>query len=165
MGAVDSWILRRNPNFNQELEVDPQEPYAYQTVATPMRGHIQNARNGNSFALINSEVRMPILQMLSKNGTLSEFGRSFQLAFFGDLGTAWNGPHPYHPDNHFNTQSIHDGPITIKLINQREPILGGFGFGARAKIAGYFLKLDLAWGVENGVINSPLLYLSLALDI
>lgn len=165
MGAVDSWVLRRNPDFDRDVDVDPQEPYAYQTVATPMRGFIQNARNGNSFVLINSELRMNIIQMINKNATLSEFAQTFQLNFFGDLGTAWNGPHPYSPENFFNTQSIDDGPITINLINQREPIIGGFGFGARAKLAGYFLKLDLAWGVENLTINSPILYLSLALDI
>lgn len=165
MGAVDSWILRRNPDFNPDVDVDPTEPYAYQTVATPMRGFIQNARNGNSFVLINSELRMNIIQMVNKNGTLSEFAQSFQLAFFGDLGTAWNGPHPYSPENFFNTQSINDGPITINLINQREPIIGGLGFGIRGKLAGYFLKLDAAWGVENLSINAPIIYLSLALDI
>ena len=91
--------------------------------------------------------------------------RHFQIVGFGDLGVAWTGPHPFHPDNYFNTQVIEDKPVTINVENLREPIVGGFGLGFRSKIWGYFVRLDFAWGVEDFEVQKPLTYLSLTKDI
>jgi hypothetical protein len=78
---------------------------------------------------------------------------------------AWTGPHPFHEDNYFNTQVINDKPVTINVENLREPIVGGFGAGIRTKIWGYFLRFDVAWGVEDFEIQKALPYLSLSKDI
>jgi hypothetical protein len=91
--------------------------------------------------------------------------RHFQIIAFGDVGTAWTGPHPFSAENHFNTQVINDKPIIINVENLREPIIGGFGFGFRSKIWGYFVRFDLAWGVEDLDIQKPLPYFSLTKDI
>src|SRR5690606_19749089 len=95
----------------------------------------------------------------------SDLLRHFQIIGFGDVGSAWTGPHPFHPDNYFNTQEISDVPILISVENLREPIIGGFGFGLRSKIWGYFVRFDLAWGVEDLQIKKPLPYFSLTKDI
>lgn len=166
LGGVDSWMLRPNPSFNNNINIDPNTNWAYQTVGTPMRGFIQNTRNGNSFALINSELRFPLFQFFSASPLKSDFLRHFQVIGFGDVGAAWTGPHPYSEENHFNTQYIDNDPITIELLNQREPIVGGVGFGLRSKLLGYFVRFDLAWGIENGQVNSKAIpYFSLALDL
>lgn len=166
LGGVDSWMLRPNPSFNQDINIDYTQNWGYQTVGTPMRGFIQNKRNGNSFAVINSEVRFPIFDFISSSPLKSDFLRHFQIIGFGDIGAAWTGPHPYSEDNHFNTQFIENDPITIELENQREPIVGGIGFGLRSKLLGYFVRFDLAWGIENGRINERAIpYFSLALDL
>ena len=165
MGGVDNWILRRNPDFNQDIAVDPNQNFAFQTIATPMRGFIQNKRNGNSFALYNTELRIPIFSFFSTYPIKSEMIRHFQIVAFGDVGVAWTGPHPFHPDNYFNTQVIEDKPVTINVENLREPIIGGFGAGVRTQIWGYFIRFDVAWGVEDFEIQKPLPYLSLTTDI
>jgi hypothetical protein len=46
----------------------------------------------------------------------------------------------------------------------REPIVGGFGFGGRAQVLGYFIRADLAWGVDSGYLLEPIFYLSFSLD-
>jgi len=51
------------------------------------------------------------------------------------------------------------------LFNNNEPIVGGYGFGFRTKFLGYFVKADWAWGVVDRVIQKPIFYLSLSLDI
>ena len=165
LGGVDNWILRPNNDFNKDLDVDPSQNFGFQTIATPMRGFIQNTRNGNSFALYNTELRLPVFTFFSTYPIKSEIIKHFQLVAFGDIGVAWTGPHPFHPDNYFNTQVIQDKPVTINVQNLVEPIIGGFGIGVRTKIWGYFVRLDAAWGVEDFEIQKPMPYLSLSKDI
>lgn len=42
----------------------------------------------------------------------------------------------------------------ITVREQRQPFVGGFGFGARARLLGYFIRADYAWGVEDMVVNN-----------
>jgi Tol biopolymer transport system component len=165
MGGVDNWVLRSSPDFDQSIEVDPSQNFGFQTIATPMRGFIQNIRNGNSFALYNTELRLPVFSFFSTYPIKSEMIKHFQIVAFGDVGVAWTGPHPFHPDNFFNTQVIEDKPVTINIDNLREPIIGGFGFGARTKVWGYFIRFDVAWGIEDFELNKAIPYLSLSKDI
>lgn len=163
MGAVDNWIL--TPEFNYDITVDPSQNFGFQTTATPMRGFTQNIRNGNSFLLFNSELRIPIFTFFSTFPLKYDALKHFQLVAFADVGTAWTGPHPLSPENYFNTQIINDKPVTIKVENLREPIVGAVGFGARTKIWGYFVKADLGWGIENFETQKPRLIFSIGLDI
>ncbi len=166
LGAVDGWWeFNNDKRFDNTIDVDPNETYAYQAIGTPVRGFKQNIRNGNSFAVFNSELRWPLFSYFAKYPLKSDFLKNFQLVLFGDIGAAWTGPHPYSDENHFNKQTIYDKPLTIEVYNAREPIVGGFGFGARAKLFGYFLRFDLAWGLENGVIRKPIPYFTLSMDI
>jgi isocitrate dehydrogenase len=54
----------------------------------------------------------------------------------------------------------HDREVTKKV----EPIVGGYGFGLRSRLLGYFLRADWAWGVDDGEVKPRIFYLSLALD-
>lgn len=165
MGAVDSWVLRPTIDFDKSITVDPSQNFGFQTIASPVRGFIQNVRNGNSFALYNTEFRLPIFTYFSQYPIKSELIKHFQIIAFGDVGTAWTGPHPFHPTNYFNTQIINDPPVVINVENLREPIIGGTGFGLRSKIWGYFVRFDVAWGIENLAFQKPITYFSLSKDI
>ncbi|MEZ5195493.1 MAG: hypothetical protein R2764_03590 [Bacteroidales bacterium] len=88
MGGVDNWLF---PTFNVSTPVDQEQNYAYQTLATNMRGFNQNIRNGNSFAVINSEIRFPVFRYLANKPIKSDFINNFQIVGFGDVGTAWTG--------------------------------------------------------------------------
>ena len=161
MGGVDNWVF---PKFNYDTPIDYSQNYAYQTLATNMRGFNQNIRNGNSFAVINSELRFPIFQYFAKTPLSSGFLRNFQLVGFGDIGTAWNGPSPYSKENSLYTRYVDSGPFHISVEVQKEPIVGGFGFGARIHLLGYYIRGDVAWGVDDYKIGSPVYYFSLSLD-
>ena len=56
-----------------------------------MRGFTQNIRNGNNFALINSEIRWPFVRYFAGHPLRSNFLNSLQIVGFGDIGTAWTG--------------------------------------------------------------------------
>jgi len=164
LGSADNAIVPAD-NFDYSINIDPSQNYAFQTVATPMRGFIQNIRNGNSFALFNSELRIPVFQYLFRRPIRSDFIRNFQIVGFGDIGTAWSGLDPYAKDNSLNTETIPGNPITVVLYKQIEPIVAGYGVGVRSRIFGYFLKGDWGWGYEDGEWRTkPIFYLSLGLD-
>lgn len=161
MGGVDTWLT---PKFTREAPIDYEQNYAYQTLATNMRGFYQNVRNGNSFAVLNSELRFPVFRYFANRPVRSDFLNNFQLVAFGDLGTAWTGLTPYSDDNALFTRVIQKGGIMVTVREQRQPLVGGLGFGARARILGYFLRADYAWGIEDMVVNKPVFYISLSLD-
>jgi outer membrane protein assembly factor BamA len=129
-----------------------------------MRGFRQNVRNGNSFAVLNGELRWPIFRYLVNRPIRSDFINSFQIVGFGDLGTAWNGSSPWSEENAFNNRTIESGNLSIILNRQTNPIIGGYGFGLRTRILGYFVRADWAWGVENGQILDNIFYFSLSTD-
>lgn len=161
MGGVDNWLF---PKFSNNTPVDQTQNYAYQTLATNMRGFDQNIRNGNSFAVINTELRFPVFRYFAKSPIKSDFLNNFQVVGFGDLGSAWTGLHPYSDDNFLFTNRIEQSPLNITVKVQKDPIVGGFGFGARTRVLGYFIRADLAWGVEDLVVQPSVFYLSLSLD-
>jgi len=161
MGGVDNWLF---PRFDSNITVSNNQNYAYQTLATPMRGFKQNIRNGNSFALINSELRFPVFRYLINRPLKSDFFNTFQLNAFTDIGTAWTGTNPYSDKNALYQQIITQGPITVTITTQKQPIVGGFGLGVRARVLGYFLRVDWARGIEDGVLLPHVFYFSLSLD-
>jgi hypothetical protein len=163
MGGVDNWVLP-SPSFDSTITVATNQNYAYQTLATNMRGFKQNIRNGNSFALINSELRFPVFRYFINKPLKSEFFNNFQIVGFGDIGTAWTGSNPYSDKNALYTRVVRQGPITVTITTQQNPIVEGFGLGLRTKLLGYFIKADWAWGVEDGIVLPHVFYFSLGLD-
>ena len=164
LGGVDDWF--KTDIFNYETDIDYSQNYRYQALAANMRGFLQNIRNGTSFAVINSELRLPIFSYFIQRPIKSDFVRNFQVVGFGDLGTAWVGSNPYSDENTSNHRVITTGPITVRLEDVNDPLVGGLGFGLRTTILGYFVRADWAWGIQNGEVNDEsIFYLSLSLDI
>lgn len=162
LGGVDNWLFARVDN---SIPIDFSQNYFYQTMGVPMRGFLFNARNGSSFGVFNSELRVPIVRYLATRPVRSDFFNHFQLTAFTDIGTAWTGTNPYSRDNSFNQVTIFRNPLTITLNSQREPIVAGYGFGMRTRLLGYFVRADWAWGVDDGVVLPRVFYFSLSLDI
>lgn len=166
LGSVDDWIiLGKTERFNRNQEIDYTQNYRFQTLASPLRGFNQNIRNGNSFAVINTEIRWPVFKYFIRRPIKSSLVSNFQVVGFGDIGSAWNGWNPFSEENAINRKIITDGPITIVLYDSTHPIVGGYGFGMRTRLLGYFIRTDWAWGVVDGKIQKPMFYLSLCLDI
>lgn len=154
LGGVDSWI---NPSFNNNINIVNPDQYGFQTLATNMRGFKQNIRNGNNFLVYNSELRIPVVRYLINHPLRSDFLNNFQVIGFTDLGMAWYGFNPLSKDN---TQNIikytQNDPITgqggtgviVTVIDQKNPLVGGVGFGFRSRLLGYFVRMDVGWGID-----------------
>lgn len=163
LGSTDNAIVPSD-NFNQNIQVDYSQNYVFQALATNLRGFTQNIRNGSSFALMNSEIRVPVFQYILNKPIRSDFIRNFQVIGFGDVGTAWTGSNPYGKDNSLFTQPFPAIPITITVKRDIEPFVAGYGFGLRTRVLGYFLRGDWAWGYDDGVTTDRIFYFSLGLD-
>jgi hypothetical protein len=161
LGGVDNWLFQRIDN---SIPIATDQNYIFQSFAGPMRGFYVNSRNGNSFAMANSEIRWPVFKYLLNKPIKSDFIDNFQIVSFFDVGSAWTGKSPYDEENSFNNVVVEKYPVTVTIQNNREPIIYGYGFGLRSRVLGYFLRADWAWGVDDGQTLPRVFYLSLNLD-
>jgi Tol biopolymer transport system component len=161
MGGVDNWLM---PEFSTDYQIDDTQDYAFQTLATSMRGFRQNARSGNTFALFSSELRFPVFRYFLNKPLRSEFLNNFQVVGFTDIGSAWQGLNPLDETNTYYTRSVSSPPLDITVQVQKDPLIAGYGFGLRSTLFGYFLRADWAWGIEDQTVQPRIFYLSLSLD-
>lgn len=155
LGGVDNWV---NPSFNNNVSVVNPGQYGFQTLATNLRGYIQNTRNGNNFLVYNSELRIPIVRYLLNYPLKSDFMNNLQIIGFTDVGMAWKGLNPLSDENTQNSKEfiqvdpqtgIGSTSIRVSVIDYKNPLIGGIGFGLRSRIVGYFVRLDFGWGIDN----------------
>lgn len=169
LGGVDSWI---NPKFDNTIPVDQTNNYAFQAIATNMRGFPINIRNGNSFMVINSEIRVPLFSYLAKKPLKSPFLNNFQIVGFFDIGSAYKGLTPFSEKNPYSKEITSPGatsgtnPVVVTVNYFRNPTVFGFGSGVRTTLLGYFFRVDAGWGKDgqSAVNPRPLWYLSLSKD-
>jgi len=166
LGSVDNWtnISTRVETFDKSIPVDYTKNYVFQTLASNMRGFTQNIRNGDKFAVFNTELRWPVIRYFANHPISSNFWNNLQLIGFFDIGTAWSGTHPWSGENAYDNEIIENGPIIVTIYTNRDPIVAGYGFGVRSMLLGYFVRLDWAWGIENEAILPRIFYFSLSLD-
>ncbi|MEP7163975.1 MAG: hypothetical protein ABI741_04730 [Ferruginibacter sp.] len=175
LGGVDGWLmfgnnqkfddqgrLKRERFFNTGNQPDPDQDYSFQSLAINMRGYIQNVANGNNTVVINSEFRLPVMSTFFDRTVNNAFIRNFQLIQFIDLGTAWNGAYDKlkRPEVTYT-----NGTVTVKTkAGGLGPFAGGYGFGARSTLLGYFIKYDVGWPMSGFFKGRPIMYLALGLD-
>lgn len=159
LGGVDNWLA---PKFNNYNQVNPDENYAYQTLAENLRGYNQNIKNGNNVLLMNTELRLPVFATFIDQPIGSDFIRNFQMTSFMDVGTAWNQSLSLKNDSYL---TYANPPVFVQIKNSNlGPFVGGYGFGARTTIAGYFLRVDAAWPMSGFFVGKPKWYFSLGVD-
>lgn len=165
LGGVDSWI---NPKFDENIPLDFNNNYAFQAIGTNMRGFPLNARNGNSYMVINSELRVPLFSYLAKKPLKSPFLNNFQIVGFFDIGSAFKGLTPFDEENPYSTENVTTGPgpVVVTVNYYRNPTVFGYGAGIRTTLLGYFFRVDAGWGRDGKSKsgNKPLWYFSISKD-
>lgn len=170
LGGVDNWLMfgqnqRSNGSFryfDPSNTPDPDAEYAYESLAVNMRGFKQNVANGNNAFVFNSEVRVPVFTSFFNKPINNAFLRNFQIVQFIDLGTAWNGAYDKieRPSVSYTSQ-----PLTVRVkAGGIGPFAGGYGFGARSTLLGYFLRFDAAWEMNGFFQGKPIYYFAMGLD-
>ena len=170
LGGVDGWLMfgqntKRNGQdryFNTNNPPAADQSYAFESLAVNMRGFIQNVANGNNAVVINSEFRLPVVSTFFNRTFNNSFLNNFQIVQFIDLGTAWNGAYSKikRPEAIYGQP-----PVQVKVkAGGIGPFAGGYGFGARSTLLGYFLKYDVAWPMNGFFKGKPVMYFALGLD-
>lgn len=165
LGGVDGWMF---PKFNSEPR--PADPsYAFQSLAVNMRGFRQNVSNGNNALVLNSEFRLPVFSTLMNRPINNAFLRNFQVVQFFDLGSAWAGSlkNLKRPSNVYNNSPTGSPPPSVYVKIKSGgigPLAGGYGFGVRSTLLGYFLRLDAAWEMNGFFSGKPIWYFAMGID-
>ncbi|MBL7708865.1 MAG: hypothetical protein JNJ86_07310, partial [Chitinophagaceae bacterium] len=161
LGGVDNWF---SPKFNNANQPDPNVTYTYQSLAVNLRGFPQNVSNGNNAFVINSEIRVPIFTTLFNKPINNAFLRNFQIVQFLDLGAAWTGS-PLDIERPGVIYSQPNIPVSVQIkAGGIGPFAGGYGFGARSTLLGYFLRLDAAWELKGVFRGKPQWYFAMGFD-
>lgn len=175
LGGTDGWVmfgnnqkldangnLIRERYFNTSNPPDNDQSYAFQSLAVNMRGYIQNVANGNNAVTLNSEFRLPVMSTFFDKTVNNPFLRNLMITQFVDLGTAWNGAY----DSFKRPEVVYgQGDVLVKVkAGGVGPFAGGYGFGARSMLFGYFVKYDVGWPMNGFFKGRPIMYVSLGLD-
>ena len=161
LGGTDGWLF---PKANQSPQ--PADPsYAFQSLAVNLRGFDQNITNGNNDIIINSELRLPVFTTLFNKPINNAFLRNFSLVQFVDLGTAWNGKYNAlkRPEQIVASPSYPYLSVLLKAGGVG-PFAGGYGFGVRSTLLGYFLRFDAGWEMNTFFNQKPVLNVSMGVD-
>lgn len=144
-----------NSKFSTGMIPSPDKDYAFQSLATDLRGYNQNARNGNTYLLGNFELRLPILTTFLHRPVQSTILKNLQAVAFLDLGNAWEGLLPTET-NLKRPYSFNWPPNTgTPVVNVQIPnptdfgIAIGYGAGLRTMLWGYFVRADAAWNKQK----------------
>jgi hypothetical protein len=170
LGGADGWMMFGNNQksdgtyrfFNPNNTPAPDNEYAFQSLAVHLRGFTQNVANGNNAVTLNSEFRLPVWTTFFNRPVNNAFLRNFQITQFFDLGSAWNGAYKgiSRPSSTYGNP-----PVQINTrVGGIGPFAGGYGFGARSMLLGYFLKFDAAWQMNGFFRGKPIYYFSMGLD-
>ncbi|MBS1567297.1 MAG: hypothetical protein JST39_23140 [Bacteroidetes bacterium] len=162
LGGADGWMF---PKANTGQQPAADQTYAYQALAVNMRGFNQNVANGSNAMVINSEFRLPVFTTFFNKPINNAFLRNFMLTQFFDLGTAFNTfkdiarPFNIYPADNPNA------PVVVKIkAGGVGPFVGGYGFGVRSTLLGYFLKLDAGWPMDGFFKGKPIWYFGMGVD-
>lgn len=176
LGGVDGWLmfgpnikLDKNGNqryryFNETNKPANDVEYMFQSLAVNMRGYVQNIASGNNYVVLNSEFRMPVWSTLFDRTVNNAFLNNLQIIQFTDFGTAWNGDitNIKRPVQSFTNTA---GSVVVrKKAGGIGPFAGGYGFGVRSSLLGYFVKYDVSWPMSGIFKGRPQMYLALGLD-
>ncbi len=171
LGGMDNWL------FNSTNKTGPNDPLnniagvdnsniLFVEYVTSLRGFKYNTFNGENVMLFNAELRIPLVRYLKRGPIASNFLRNLQFIGFYDIGSAWTGSSPFATENSVNTEIIAPpgSPFKARIQNFKNPWLSSYGFGARTVLLGYYIKLDVAYPIEDFVIKDPKFLVTLGYD-
>ena len=171
LGGMDNWLFnstkKSGPNdpLHNEAGIDNSNILFVEYV-TSLRGFKYNTFFGENAMLFNAELRIPLVRYLKRGPITSNFLRNLQFIGFYDIGSAWTGSSPFATENSVNTEILapEGNSFKARIQNYKNPWLSSYGFGARTVLLGYYIKLDVAYPIEDFVIKDPQFLVTLGYD-
>jgi outer membrane protein assembly factor BamA len=163
LGGVDNWVRPQVANDGASSTNN----YGFIAQQTSLRGYKQAARKGNNFAVLSTEVRLPVLTTFIKRPIQSAILKNLQVVAFADMGSAWSGllPSAENLSNTYQFPKPWEQPgnvfMTVTVPNAAGLALG-YGGGLRTVLFGYFVRLDAAWNIDGS--KKPMVYFGIGTD-
>ncbi|MEO8209731.1 MAG: biopolymer transporter Tol [bacterium] len=149
IGGTENWINREYENYT--LPISDIQDYAFLSPGLPLRGYNYDRQSGSKYAILNLELRFPLLRYLIFGALPLGFANVEGVAFL-DMGSAWT-----------NT----NGVKLFQNVNgsiQTKDLLVGTGLGTRMNLLGFPFMFDVAWAYNMNKFSSPKYYISLGYD-
>ncbi|WP_370089011.1 translocation protein TolB [Ekhidna sp.] len=169
LGGMDNWLFASMDILGED---DPlaitnnkdNSDLLFNEFVTNLRGLDYNEAYGSDVLVFNSELRVPVFQYLTNGPIKSNFLRNFQIIGFMDMGSVWTGPLPFKDGRPITRVFKDRPPFTAEIVKFQNPLLGGFGFGLRTVLFGYYIKFDAARPYLDGEVRNYRYYFTLGLD-
>lgn len=169
LGGMDNWLFARSKvqGDDDPLAIRNDQDNSdllFNEFVTNLRGLDYNEASGTDVLVFNAELRVPVFQYLTNGPIKSNFLRNFQLTSFFDIGSVWTGKPPF-VDGRPITRKFDDGNVfTAEIVQFQNPWLGGYGYGLRTVLFGYYIKFDVATPYLDGKTRNQRYYFTLGLD-
>lgn len=171
LGGMDNWLFSRTDTTGQRDPILPMygvdnSDILFMRYAMNLRGFNYNKLNGNNVLLLNAELRFPIVRFFYRGPISSNFLRNLQFTSFYDLGSSWTGASPFSENNNVNTivYKRPGSPFQAVIRNSKSAWLASYGFGVRTYLLGYYVKLDMAYPIEDYEVLRRRFFLTLGYD-
>lgn len=150
IGGIENWI---NRSFaTTDIPIESASDFAFLTAALPLRGFDYAEQIGTKYALMNMELRFPLIRYLL-TGALPILFSNILGVVFVDVGTAWDKSKQLQ----FFSRNQENNIVTKDLLM-------GTGVGARLYFLYFLLRFDVAWAYNVDNFSRPKFYISLGAD-
>ena len=69
------------------------------------------------------------------------------------------------PQSVYSNPNDPNNPFSVRIkAGGIGPFAGGYGFGARSTLLGYFIRVDAAWEMNGFFRNKPMWYFAMGVD-
>ena len=168
LGGMDNWLFATR---DSQGDGDPlsftnnvsNSDMLFNEFITNLRGLEFNEAHGSDALVLNSELRVPLFLYLINGPIKSNFLRNFQMIAFADMGSVWTGKPPFI-DGRPITQTLNQGVFEAEIVKFQNPWLGGYGWGLRTVLLGYYVKFDIATPYIDGRTEKNRFYFTLGRD-
>ncbi len=150
LGGVDNWL---NYDFARNLDAFNITDFYFSEFVTPLRGADYYERIGTRYALLNVELRVPLVDYFITRFPLPLGIAGIRGAGFLDVGSAWNST------KHFRATEKNAAGETVL-----RDILAGYGWGFRANLGIFLLRMDAVWRTNLAHSSKPRYLFSFGTD-
>ncbi|MEM6325580.1 MAG: BamA/TamA family outer membrane protein, partial [Bacteroidota bacterium] len=157
--GVQNWL---NPTF-RSLPVRNPDDFVFATPVLPLRGFGYDEANGDRFALVNAEARVPLIAAILPGPIPLLPLYNIQTVGFVDAGVIAEGG----LDVWRTAEAVTDPETGAILEPEREvfdDVLLGTGVGLRTLVLGYPVRVDWAWPFDGREFGQTRVYFSVGLD-
>lgn len=150
LGGVDNWL---NYKFGQDLDAFNITDFYFSQFVTPLRGADYYEMIGTRYALLNVELRVPLVDYFIARFPLPLGIAGIRGAGFLDVGSAWNSDQRFRA-----TEKNANGETVLR------DLVAGYGWGFRANLGIFLLRMDAVWRTNLAGSSKPRYLFSFGTD-